>query len=1049
MSVRKVLLVLSAWVLLATCAMPAFAAPPPSPESRPGDLIVLRAGKTNAFTHVPRSQPLAEAPHIAAAPTATINVSYNGFTPAVQAAVQYAVDIWETQITSSVPIQVNANWTPLSGSALGNAGTSAWYRNFTGAPLTNTWYPAALANARRGSDLDPSKPDITMNLNSTYSNWYLGTDGKTPASTYDLVSVVLHEIGHGLGVSGSMTITNGQGKWGLGTTTVSPVMYDRFTENGAGIDLIDTTVFPNPSAELAAQLQSGNIYFFGPNAVAANGGSRPMLYAPPIWQQGSSYSHLDEEFFGPGNPNSLMTPVLNWAESIHDPGPITRGILKDLGWTIAGAGALDLSFGETPLIGPGTQVATSIIQPDGKILIGGEFTTVNGVSRSYIARLNSDGVLDSTFVPGSGPNGPVEALALQADGKILMAGIFYSVNGVSRRGIARLNADGSLDTTFAPAGGPDSYYVYAVGVQADGKIVIGGSFSAVNGVSRRGIARLNADGSLDTTFAPAGGTNGSVYALVPQSGGKIIIGGDFSTVNGVNQSGMARLNVDGSLDTTFAPNGGTNSGVEVLTAQADGKILMGGWFTTVNGVNRPYLARLNPDGSLDTTFLSTNITNHGVLGIAVQADGKIVIGGYFTTVNGASRNRIARLNPDGSLDTAFAPSGVDSDVYAVAVQADGKIIIGGKFSAVNTTSRSTIARLQANGSLDTTFSTRNNSPSDVYELGVQPDGKILVGGGFFYANGSVQRGHIARLNANGSLDPTFAATLDNKYARVYAVAVQADGKIVIGGWFYSVNGMSRRGIARLNANGSLDTTFAPPFNIDVHALALQPDGKIVVGGYFSDSSRSAIVRLNADGSQDTSFGPTDAGTDNRIKTVALQPDGKIIIGGEFTMINGVSRNKIARLNANGSLDTTFAPNGGADRVVESVVLQPDGKILIGGHFSSVNGVTRYCIARLNVDGSLDTTFAPGITSPAVLTLALQSDGKIVIGGLLDSVYIVYRFRVARLNANGSLVTAFDPPSGGDGRAYAVALQADGNILMGGNFTLDHSIVRTSVVRLLK
>jgi hypothetical protein len=257
--------------------------------------MVLRAGKTNAFTHVPRSQPLAEAPGVAAVPGATINVTYSGFTPAAQAAVQYAVDIWETQITSAVPIQVNANWTPFSAGALGNAGTSAWYRNFTGAPLTNTWYPAALANARNGTDLDPSRPDITMNFNSTYSNWYLGTDGKTPANTYDLVTVVLHELGHGLGVSSSMTISNGQGKWGLGSTTISPVIYDRFVENGAGTDLIDTTPSPIPPQNWRPNSKAGIFISLvpmrlqpmvaaGPSCTHPQRGNKVL--APRIWTRG-------------------------------------------------------------------------------------------------------------------------------------------------------------------------------------------------------------------------------------------------------------------------------------------------------------------------------------------------------------------------------------------------------------------------------------------------------------------------------------------------------------------------------------------------------------------------------------------------------------------------------------------------------------------------------------------------------------------------------------------------------------------------------------------
>lgn len=281
--------------------------------------------------------------------------------PAAQAAFQYAVNIWSTQITSSVPIEINACWKPLGSNVLGSAGPVNFYRDFSGAPRSGTWYPVALANALAGKDLDVNDgydsdndgldPDaeISANFSSTFSSWYFGTDGNTPVGKYDFVTVVLHEIGHGLGFLGSMLVddginnannpvecigVSGQGCWGLGSGF--PFIYDRFAEDGNGVSLLNTGTYPNPSTALKNALTGqvgGGVYFDGPNANAANGGARVKLYTPLSWSQGSSYAHLDEIFNG--TPNALMTYSLDKAEAIHSPGPVMLGIFKDTGWTTA------------------------------------------------------------------------------------------------------------------------------------------------------------------------------------------------------------------------------------------------------------------------------------------------------------------------------------------------------------------------------------------------------------------------------------------------------------------------------------------------------------------------------------------------------------------------------------------------------------------------------------------------------------------------------------------------------------------------------------------
>ena len=265
------------------------------------------------------------------ATTATFQVQFIGPWPGqAQTALLHALNIWGTQIHSTVPIVVQAEWASLPSGVLGGAGATTLHRNFPSAPWPNTWYPVATANALSGGDRNGSTPEIQTIFNSNFPAWYFGTNGQPPANQYDFVTVALHEIGHGLGFFGSMRVDSGLGRWGSGTPY--PFIYDRFAYNGFNQALLNTGLFPNPSGALAGQLTSNNLFFTGSHAVAANGGSWLKLYAPANWQQGSSYSHLDNVFNG--TPHALMTPSLTNGEVIHDPGPVTRAILRDLGWAV-------------------------------------------------------------------------------------------------------------------------------------------------------------------------------------------------------------------------------------------------------------------------------------------------------------------------------------------------------------------------------------------------------------------------------------------------------------------------------------------------------------------------------------------------------------------------------------------------------------------------------------------------------------------------------------------------------------------------------------------
>jgi uncharacterized delta-60 repeat protein len=351
-------------------------------------------------------------------------------------------------------------------------------------------------------------------------------------------------------------------------------------------------------------------------------------------------------------------------------------------------------------------------------------------------------------------------------------------------------------------------------------------------------------------------------------------------------------------DSSFDPS--VNDTVQSLAVQPDGKILIGGYFTAVGAVNRNRIARINADGTLDSSFNPN--ANSGVVSLAVQNDGKTLIAGQFDTVGGVVRNRIARLNADGTLDNSFNPN-VNSIILCMAVQADGKILIGGSFTTVAGVTRNRIARLNSDGSLDSSFNP--NVDSDIYSLAIQPDGKILLGG-FFSTVGGVSRNRIARLNADGTLDNSFNPDANGS---VYSFAVQADGKIIVGGFFTTLGGVTRNRIARLNTDGTLDSSFNPNLDSGVFSLSVQTDGRILIGGFLTavgGVTRNRVARLNSDGTLDISFNPN---ANSGVWSLALQADGKILIGGSFSNIGGVARNRLARLSNNIAATSNLSVSG--------------------------------------------------------------------------------------------------------------------------------------------
>jgi uncharacterized delta-60 repeat protein len=357
------------------------------------------------------------------------------------------------------------------------------------------------------------------------------------------------------------------------------------------------------------------------------------------------------------------------------------------------------------------------------------------------------GVLDTNFATniGTAANESIVALVAQPDGKILVGGDFTSFNGTGVNRFLRLNLDGTRDTSFSTSG--FSNLVVDAFVQPDGKIVVG-SFAFNNR-----LVRLNSDGTDDANFRTNIGTGlgeDSAFSIKLQSDGKILVGGRFSSFNSFAVNHLLRLNSNGSYDASFTTNVGTGASAEVraVEVQPDNKILVGGFFSSFNGVSAGRLVRLNSDGGMDTDF-AANIGT-GLLGgqrevhsIKLQPDGKILVGGSFTSFNGSSANSLVRLNVDGTTDSSFT-SGLTSGVlvFKTVIDKNGRITAGGNFG---------IRRLDSNGTLDSNFTTNFGSLSGslmwVRSVDLQTDGKILLGGHFTSING-VSANYLSRIGGD-------------------------------------------------------------------------------------------------------------------------------------------------------------------------------------------------------------------------------------------------------------------------------------------------------------
>lgn len=632
----------------------------------------------------------------------------------------------------------------------------------------------------------------------------------------------------------------------------------------------------------------------------------------------------------------------------------------------------------------------------GRLLLhtAGPITTPS-LTRWAMMALTAAGRPDSTFDAALG-TGHVQTVLVQPDGNILIAGQFTQAGGqLGAAQLVRLLPNGQRDASFvAPpfAATFGSLNLHTLALQPDGKILVGGEFAS----PARALVRLLPNGSLDPSFSVVtAGSTAVVHQLAVQPDGKILVGGRTTNTVAGRTAGLLRLLSTGALDAGFQAPAGLDcygsAGSRQLEVLADGRIVVQG------GPYGSYrVARLLPNGGLDGSFaLNTALTYPDYMPLYTNtrlANGNWLLGGAFTAFGG-QRGSVIEFTPDGQPVRAPRPLVSDPGlVTTLALQPDGKILVGGSFSWLNGAPADNIGRLLPNGEADTLFNARCAADAVVYKIGLLPSGEVLAGGSFRRIGGLTTTG-LARLSAAGQPDAQFQpfptpAGSTSLVADVTTLLPLPNGDVLAGGRFNN----SQHTLVRVNGTGQL----LWGLNLStVRCLARQPDGNILAAG-------SRLTRLLPSGQTDPSL-QYAASPSELLRDLAVQPDGRILLTGQVSHNGTLYR--LGRVLSTGAPDPSFTPVSNINTGSTCLLLQPDGRVIMGGGTSTIPGpFATFGLWRFQPDGSQDPTLASlqGQNMDAVSAMVLQPDGQLVIGGRFGSINSNSQLSLARLTASSVL-----------------------------------------------
>jgi hypothetical protein len=625
-------------------------------------------------------------------------------------------------------------------------------------------------------------------------------------------------------------------------------------------------------------------------------------------------------------------------------GQARNGLAKLSG---SGTGAADAAWNPSPS-GGGARI--SVLAVDGShVFAGGDFTSIGGQTRLNLAKLSRGGTGTADAVWNPAPQGPVNSLAIDGNGNVFVSQQFLGdIGGQPERFLAKVSSSGTgaADMIWNPA---PNVPVDVIAVDGGGRVFAGGLFTSIGGQERHGLAKLSngGTGAADADWNP-GLAGSSVSALVTDGNGNLFVGGAFSSVGGQGRDDLAKLSGSGSgaVDPSWNPS--TDGVVFALSVDGSGKAYVGGVFSMLGGSSSSGFAVLSPAATVSVTAVAGKALG-AAKAIVRQPNGGLIVGGSFDWAGKVPRNNLLRLHPDGTLDQDWDPSPND-EVTSLAVDGNGTVFVGGDFSTIGGEDRLRLAKLSGSGTgvADPQW---NPSPDlSVTGLAVDGLGSVYVIGWFFNISGQ-PRDSIAKLAGSGTgvADATWDPSPNNL---VTTLAVDGNGDVYVGGSFISIGGQSRVCIAKLSGStGAADPVWNPSPNERVLALAVDTSGNVYASGLFTSiggQSRNFLAKLAGSGTgvADAAWNPT---ADVPPLELAANGSGDVFASGVFTSIGGQSRRGLAKLSGTGTgaADVSWnpSPNTAEDEWI-SLHMGPGDVVYAGGYFSSIGAQARGGLAAL-------------------------------------------------------------------------------------------------------
>ncbi|MBF9220288.1 T9SS type A sorting domain-containing protein [Hymenobacter ruricola] len=665
-------------------------------------------------------------------------------------------------------------------------------------------------------------------------------------------------------------------------------------------------------------------------------------------------------------------------------------------------GAPDSAFNAT-LAADYFQLATLAEAANGKLLLGlnGD-AFFGGLPAPALVQLNADGTRDAAFAnPVPGQDGYVSRIVVQPDGKLLVGGNLAFLGQTPAPGLARLNPDGTPDPSFqAQLASGRLAGVRGLALQPDGKVLVVANVELPGSpaASEDRLVRLQANGAQDLAFQPALAAGVVLSDVVVQPDGQVLLAGagPQALLPG-GTAALARFSAAGVADAAFAPPAGFYAPLftarPALAVQPDGRILIANTQTSNPTTGHTPVARLLPSGALDPNWnvpLAPGDLFPRIASVQVLPTGQVLVAGNLLRLGTPDSRELgaALLEATGAPNPSFRPVlQLSGSVRDVAQQPDGRLVAVGNFSEVNDKEVHNVVRFELSGAVDTAFCRRARlAGGEGVRVLALPDGTLVAGGTFSRAGGMPQPG-VVQLLPSGQPSAAFASPL-TVGATLRELVRQPDGKLLVAGSLRRAGFPASANLLRLLPDGTVDATFQSAANVPPNALLVQPDGNIVVG---SATAARQVLRLLPSGALDPSFSPPVLGASVRgtaaVQALALQPDGRLLLGGSFSQAGSVSTTHVARLLPNGTPDATFASQllqpGGS---VSAVALQPNGRVLLTGFSQFPAPAAAPSLFRLLPDGLPDASFASS-QGPAqgAARVLVQADGAIVAAGTFVSV----------------------------------------------------------------